>query len=100
MSRPGKKSSQLLDGRLLQYMSPSLALFGRGRRVGEGLLLREERSSGLRGPISVFGPEADSPRSHTKPMVYAGFVTGQRRLGVITVLAVEVAEVHRDASAP
>jgi hypothetical protein len=29
-----------------------------------------------------------------------GFVTGQRRLGVITVLGVEVAEVHRDASAP
>jgi hypothetical protein len=26
-----------------------------------------------------------------------GFVTGQRRLGVITVLGVEVAEVHRDA---
>jgi hypothetical protein len=31
-----------------------MALFGRGRRVGEGLLSREERKSGLRGPISVF----------------------------------------------
>ena len=34
-------------------------LFGRDRRVGECLLLREERKSGLRGPISVFGPIAD-----------------------------------------
>jgi hypothetical protein len=34
-----------------------LALFGRDRRVGECLLLREERKSGLRGPISVFDPE-------------------------------------------
>ena len=33
-----------------------LALFGRDRRVGECLLLREERKSGLRGPISVFDP--------------------------------------------
>jgi IS30 family transposase len=32
-----------------------LALFGRDRRVDECLLLREERKSGLRGPISVFG---------------------------------------------
>jgi hypothetical protein len=38
---------------------PLLALFGRDRRVGECLLLREERKSGLRGAISVFGPEAD-----------------------------------------
>ena len=37
----------------------SLALFGRDRRVGECLLLREERKSGLRGPISVFDPEPD-----------------------------------------
>src|ERR1700716_1486876 len=29
-------------------------LFGRDRRVGECLLLREERKSGLRCPISVF----------------------------------------------
>src|SRR5258705_11126836 len=36
-----------------------MALFGRDRRVGECLLLREERKSGLRGPISVFDPEAD-----------------------------------------
>src|SRR5712675_719116 len=34
----------------------ALALFGRNRRVGECLLLREERKSGLRGPISVFDP--------------------------------------------
>ncbi len=33
-----------------------VALFGRDRRVGECLLLREERKSGLRGPISVFDP--------------------------------------------
>jgi hypothetical protein len=32
------------------------ALFGRDRRVGECLLLREERKSGLRGPISSFDP--------------------------------------------
>jgi hypothetical protein len=32
------------------------ALFGRDRRVGECLLLREERKLGLRGPISVFDP--------------------------------------------
>src|SRR3977135_4727769 len=31
-------------------------LFGRDRRVGECLLLREERKSGLRCPISVFDP--------------------------------------------
>src|SRR5712664_1644390 len=31
-------------------------IFGRDRRVGECLLLREERKSGLRGPISVFDP--------------------------------------------
>src|SRR5882672_1381687 len=31
-----------------------LALFGRDRRVGECLLLREERKSGLRGAISSF----------------------------------------------
>jgi hypothetical protein len=36
-----------------------MALFGRDRRVGECLLLRKERKSGLRGPISVFGAEAD-----------------------------------------
>src|SRR6266852_4953765 len=35
-------------------------LFGRDRRVGECLLLREERKSGLRGPISVFDPERTS----------------------------------------
>src|SRR6267143_6686632 len=34
----------------------SMARFGRNRRVGECLLLREERKSGLRGPISVFDP--------------------------------------------
>src|SRR6266704_6833846 len=34
-----------------------VALFGRDRRVGECLLLREERKSGLRGPISVFDPQ-------------------------------------------
>src|SRR5882724_1555498 len=34
-----------------------VALFGRDRRVGECLLLREERKSGLRGPISVFDPD-------------------------------------------
>src|SRR5712664_1497080 len=33
-----------------------LALLGRDRRVGECLLLREERKSGLGGPISVFDP--------------------------------------------
>ena len=33
-----------------------MALFGRDRRVGECLLLREERKSELRGPISVFDP--------------------------------------------
>jgi hypothetical protein len=38
-------------------MSPLLALFGRHRRIGECLLLREERKLGLRGPISVFDPE-------------------------------------------
>jgi hypothetical protein len=38
---------------------PLLALFGRDRRVGECLLLREERKSGLRGPISVFDPISD-----------------------------------------
>jgi hypothetical protein len=32
----------------------AMELFGRDRRVGECLLLREERKSGLRGPISVF----------------------------------------------
>src|SRR6266478_2777837 len=32
------------------------ALFGRDRRVGECLLLRKERKSGLRGPIFVFDP--------------------------------------------
>jgi hypothetical protein len=40
-------------------MSPLLALFGRDRRVGECLLLREERKSGLRGAISVLGGKAD-----------------------------------------
>jgi hypothetical protein len=34
----------------------ALAHFGRDRRVGECLLLREERKSGLRDPISVFDP--------------------------------------------
>ena len=34
-----------------------VALFGCDRRVGKCLLLREERKSGLRGPISVFDPE-------------------------------------------
>jgi hypothetical protein len=33
-----------------------VALFGRDRRVGECLLLREERKSGLRDPISVLAP--------------------------------------------
>jgi len=37
-----------------------VALFGRDRRVGECLLLREERKSGLRGPISVFDPTRTS----------------------------------------
>src|SRR2546429_8991728 len=41
-------------------MTPSGALFGRDRPVGECLLLREERKSGLRGPISVFDPERPS----------------------------------------
>jgi len=36
-----------------------VALFGRDRRVGECLLLREERKSGLRGPISVFDLKGD-----------------------------------------
>jgi hypothetical protein len=36
---------------------PLLAFFGRDRRVGECLLLREERKSELRGTISVFDPE-------------------------------------------
>ena len=36
-----------------------MALFGRDRRVGECLLLREEPKSGLWRAISVFGPEAD-----------------------------------------
>ena len=46
-----------------------MALFGRDRRVGECLLLREERKSGLRGPISVlvkvFGcrPMMTAPRT-------------------------------------
>jgi hypothetical protein len=31
--------------------------FRTDRRVGECLLLREERKSGLRGPISVFDPQ-------------------------------------------
>src|SRR6266850_8015647 len=42
------------------------ALFGRDRGVGECLLLREERKSGLRGPISVFGPTAD----HYPPVTF------------------------------
>ena len=50
-----------------QPLCPSLVLFGRDRRVGECLLLREERKSGLRGPISVFGHKRHStsrlPRS-------------------------------------
>jgi hypothetical protein len=36
-----------------------VALFGRDRRVGECLLLREERKSGLQGPISVLDPKPD-----------------------------------------
>jgi hypothetical protein len=36
-----------------------LALFGRDRRVGECLLLREEQKSGLRGPISESDPKRD-----------------------------------------
>jgi len=36
------------------------ALFGRDRRVGECLLLREKRKSGLRGPISVVDPQRTS----------------------------------------
>ena len=44
---------------MLRCMSLFLALFRRDRRVGECLLLREDRKSGLRGPISVFGPAAD-----------------------------------------
>ena len=35
-----------------------------------------------------------------KTYCLGGFVTGQRHLAVITVVGVEVAEVHRDASAP
>jgi hypothetical protein len=34
----------------------SVAHFGRHSRVGECLLVREERKSGLRSPISVFDP--------------------------------------------
>src|SRR6267154_2100197 len=41
-------------------LSRSMARFGRNRRVGECLLLREERKSGLRGPISVFDPTETS----------------------------------------
>src|SRR5882672_3213390 len=37
-----------------------MALSGRDCRVGECLLLREERKSGLRGPISVFDPWVES----------------------------------------
>jgi len=40
--------------------SPVMALFGRDRRVGECLLLKEERKSGLRGLISVFDPTLTS----------------------------------------
>src|SRR5260370_34657558 len=36
----------------------ALALFGRGRRVGECLLLREERKLGLRRPTSESDPIA------------------------------------------
>src|SRR6267142_1208350 len=39
-----------------------MALFGRDRRFGECLLLREERKSGLRGPISVFDPGVKTRR--------------------------------------
>jgi hypothetical protein len=38
-------------------LSPFMALFGRDRRVGEYLLLREERKLGLRGAISVLDPK-------------------------------------------
>src|SRR6266705_3790053 len=73
-------------------MTPSGALFGRDRRVGECLLLREERKSGLRGPISVFDPERPSglraacrvlpsARLH-RLIVLAGARTRIARLGV------------------
>jgi hypothetical protein len=50
-------------------------------------------------------PRTEKTRSGLSTLPYKtyclrGLVTGQRRLGVITVLGVEVAEVHRDASAP
>src|SRR3989440_12780589 len=73
-------------------MTPSGALFGRDRRVGECLLLREERKSGLRGPISVFDPERPSglraacrvlpPALLHRLIVLAGARTRIARLGV------------------
>src|SRR6267378_2526510 len=45
-----------LNERAIAQRFRALALFGRDRRVGECLLLREERKSVLRGPISVFDP--------------------------------------------
>ena len=52
----------------LRCMSPHVALFGRDRRVGDCLLLREERKSGLRGPISVFDPSRKSASKRSAPM--------------------------------
>jgi len=46
----------------LAFWSPVVALFGRDRRFGECLLLREERKSVLRGPISVFDPDLRTRR--------------------------------------
>ena len=40
-----------------RFISVYVQVFGRDRRVGECLLLREERKSGLRGPISVLDPK-------------------------------------------
>src|ERR1700716_4351044 len=48
-------------------------LFGRDRRVGECLLLREERKSGLRCPISVFDPSRTLEPDQFPPPVRAIF---------------------------
>jgi hypothetical protein len=61
----------------LRCMSPDVALFGCDRRVGECLLLREERKSGLRGPISVLDPEQTSTARWFNPMLMGQDQTGQ-----------------------
>ena len=53
-----------------------------------------------RGSDMPFRERLDPDRTLHAPIptyCLRGFVTGQRRLGVITVIGVEVAEVHRDA---